>query len=429
MDFQQKGKQTCKLMDGLGARQALGRRRASWWWREPRYTHSHRFTSRFTPRFTPRFAANGLPTLATQRAAGRRKRRQLPPTLPPPTPPPTPPPAPPPAPFLPDRIGKRPRRERPPAVPLVPPDEVRMCSRLPCTLSRVPPAGTPGLSPKRGQLELLGQRYGPRNTCSVDTMLTLAQACRTAAHAPHSPTHSPTHRPTTHPRMPAQFAITKTEKQAFKQRRRGSAPGTELDESGAAWRSLLKAARCHARGDTRAKRQWYAHMCALDSGGPGGGGGGVGSAASAVCAECGCRCRCAQCRAGYCMRCAVCACKQPRLLGHCFGLMEQFFLLLPATRAASPLHFSTSTAWTCAAPTYMRPRLPLPRVSSLSPLQVRRAYVRLCICSECTDAAAAAAAECHRPGQPATRRGAARGGLCLSWPYLGSTCHGSTYCG
>ena len=239
-----------------------------------------------------------------------------------------------------------------------------MCSRLPCTLSRVPPTGTPGLSPKRGQLELLGQRYGPRNTCSVDTMLTLAQAGRTAAHAPHSPTHSPTHRPTTHPRVPVQFAFTYEEKQAFKQRRRSNAPGTEVDESGAAevgesgaaWRSLLKAARCHARGDTRAKRQWYAHMCALDSGAPGGGGGGGGG--SAGCAECGCGCGCAQCRAGYCLRCGGCACKQPRLLGHCFGLMEQFFLLLPATRAASPLHFSTSTAWTCAAPTYMRPRLP-----------------------------------------------------------------------
>ena len=180
---------------GTCAQQTLVRRRPSWWWREPRYAHPHRFTPRFKPRFKPRFATNGLPTLATQRAAGSHKRRQPAPTPPPPTPPPTPPPVP----FLPDRIGKRPRRERPPAVPLVPADEVRMCSRMPCALSRVPPAGTPGLSPKRGQLELLGQRYGPRNTCSVDTMLTLAQACRT-----HPLTH-PLTRPLTHPltRSPA----------------------------------------------------------------------------------------------------------------------------------------------------------------------------------------------------------------------------------
>jgi hypothetical protein len=235
--------------------------------------------------------------------------------------------------------------------------------------------------------------------------------------------------------VPAQFAFTYEEKQAFKQRRRGSAPGTELDESGAAWRSLFKAARCHARcharGDTRAKRQWYAHMCALDSGGPGGGGGGVGGgvggAASVGCVECGCGCDCVQCRAGYCLRCGRCACKQPRLLGHCFGLMEQFFLLLPATRAASPMHFSTSTAWTCAAPyTYMRPRLPSAPVSP-------RYHPSRCAAPTCDYAYAASAPTLQLPLllsatdlDSLLHAGVSREVGCT---YFGYTYHGSTYHG
>ena len=330
-----------RQMDGSGAHPTLVRRRPSCWWREPRYaTRIHRFTPRFAPYGLAGRSSCKPPPVPPPPLSPPRPPPP-PPPLSPPTPPTPPPPAappPPPAPFLADRMGKRPRRERPPAVPLVPPDEDRMCSRLPCTLSRVPPTDTPGLSPRRGQLELLGQRYGPRNTCSVDTMLTLAQACRTAAHAPSHRTHPPTHlsTPPTHRRVPAQFAFTKEEKHAFKQTRRGGAPGTELQQSGRSWRVLLKAARHHARGDAHAKRQWYAHMCALDRGGPGGGGGGGGASAgcarqhaacaagrAAGCAECGCSCGCVQCRSGYCLRCPRCACKQPRLLGHCFGLMEQ----------------------------------------------------------------------------------------------------------
>ena len=73
-------------------------------------------------------------------------------------------------------------------------------------------------------------------------------------------------------------------------------------------------------------------------------------------------------------------------------------------RRAVHLHATTPTQRTC--------------VTSLSPLQVRRAYVRLCVCGERTDAAAAAAAERHRPGQPAARGGVARGGLYLLWLHL-----------
>ena len=157
-------------------------RRACWWWREPLCTHLHRRVPRRAP-------APARRSLAVPRSAGRRKRPRPAPTLRAPPPPPQP--------FLPDRIGKRPRRERPPAVPLVPADKARMCAHR-SSEARVPPTGTPGLSPKRGRLELLGQRYGPRNTCSVDTMLTLAQARRTATH--------PSTRPSTHPPKPCLHA-------------------------------------------------------------------------------------------------------------------------------------------------------------------------------------------------------------------------------
>lgn len=159
----------------------------------------------------------------------------------------------------------------------------------------------------------------------------------------------------------AQFVLTKEEKRAFK-----AAPGTAVGERCATWRKLLGAASRHARGDGGAKLRWYKHMCDLDRGSLGGGGGPAG------CAECGCGCGCSHCRGGYCLRCGACACKLPRLLGHCFGLMEQFFLLLPAHRAASPLHFSTCTEWTCAACDYTyaasAPTLQLPLLLSAADL-------------------------------------------------------------
>ena len=226
-----------RSMDGGGAHHTLVRRRPGCWWREPRYaTRIHRFTPRFAP-----YGLAGRSSLKPPPVPPPPLSPPTPPPSAPPPPPPAPPPAPP-APFLPDRIGKRPRRERPPAVPLVPPDEERMCSRLPCTLSRAPPTDTPDLSPSRGQLELLGQRYGPRNTCSVDTMLTLAQACRTAAHAPsrsstHPPSHSSTH--PTHPTHPSARACAVCVHQGGEARIQATEAGRRARHRAAAERSLM----------------------------------------------------------------------------------------------------------------------------------------------------------------------------------------------
>jgi len=63
---------------------------------------------------------------------------------------------------------------------------------------------------------------------------------------------------------------------------------------------------------------------------------------------CQCRCRCSLCLDGQCIKCPRCKCKQPWLMGHCFGVMEQFFThLLPAGIPTSPFHFRTLTTWEC----------------------------------------------------------------------------------
>ena len=50
------------------------------------------------------------------------------------------------------------------------------------------------------------------------------------------------------------------------------------------------------------------------------------------------------------MRCRTCTCKQPWLLGHTFGVSEQFFThLLPPSLKDSPFHFSATPTWRCRA--------------------------------------------------------------------------------
>lgn len=293
----------------------------------------------------------------------------------------------------PDRIGKRPRRVRPPMSLLVPGDSkpvrahgVKKGKRpliAPEALQLTPPGAAPGLSPKRGGRTLRGQRYGPRNTCSVDTMLTLVQHVftkdeRRTFKAPLGGKGTP--------QLPSAAGSGGS----------GSGSGSSEARSAAAWRALLQANARHNKGDATAKRLWYAHMCDVDrreaaTAAAAGGGGPplvpTGKRAADAC-RCRCRCRCADCTSGHCVRCRTCACKEPRLLGHCFGLMEQFWLLLPDGLASSPLHMRTTTAWSCArcaysytaaSPTLHVPLLlPAPDLDALIHAGVEREVGKLC---------------------------------------------------
>jgi hypothetical protein len=69
--------------------------------------------------------------------------------------------------------------------------------------------------------------------------------------------------------------------------------------------------------------------------------------------ECRCRCRCEACLAGRCTACPTCGCDTARLIGHCFGLAEQFFHhLLPDSLPTSSFHLTTRPEWRCTACPY-----------------------------------------------------------------------------
>ena len=199
---------------------------------------------------------------------------------------------------------------------------------------------------RRTATPIRGFKYGPRNTCAVDTFLTLFE-----------------------------HVITRKERRLFRQMRTTASPSTCTDEvsssatmpatetvlapaatlptsaaTSRAVRALERALRSLHRGksSTAAKMKWYAHICApCESQGHDISASSRGRNAerpSAVRANggqnqrdqlprkraaalptlfCQCRCQCANCLGGLCSKCERCKCQSPYLMGHCFGVMEQ----------------------------------------------------------------------------------------------------------
>ena len=259
-------------------------------------------------------------------------------------------------------------------------------------LPPAPPAGArghepwrhPGFSRKRTIKPLAGLEYGPRNTCAVDTFLTLLHHALTPAEkmmlkrlggvneAPFESVAS------SGPSSPASTIGTSTTvgfAAAAHDSLQPGGPPSEAERTPTI-QALFSALRAlsHGNASVGAKSRWYAHLCApcspdededgeavdtLQVRQPGLRGPSLQRRAARVCPppgeaakapqlECVCQCPCANCEAGLCVKCGRCKCTTPCLMGHCFGVMEQFFNhLLPPGLADSPFHFRSRSMWQC----------------------------------------------------------------------------------
>lgn len=284
--------------------------------------------------------AGGVRTAKTTSAAPTRQAHQT-------TPPPVPP-----TPAIPDMMNRRPRRARPPADSTLFAGKRALChgqvgrkrhmthlkvQQLPLKPSLNEGTECPrhGLSKKRASHPLTGFVYGPKNTCAVDTFLTLIH-----------------------------HALTPREKLLLKQMasttsdHRGDPPREHHLGRTAAARALFAALHALSEGDdsVAAKRHWYEFLnrpssAAGDAKVRGSHGRGGRDSARRDRIDCTCRCPCALCEGGQCLKCSRCKCKRSWLIGHCFGVMEQFFshLLPPSHVASSPFGFTTRQRWQCGA--------------------------------------------------------------------------------
>ena len=363
---------------------------------------------------------------------------------PPPTPPPLPaPPAP--APAIPAMMNRRPKRARQPAgaVPSFGSDDEynlpapgakgRRLVLDPQHMPLLPPLprkqetwdwqnrqpreeewSHDSISRKRASRPLVGFRYGPRNTCAVDTFLTLMRhaltpkerelikrmGAGTAAAADSAPSaaeesstqgsSSSSSTSSTALTVYAAAASAATAATAT-----GSASASRSTDAMASAdgqqqqqqqqqqcaecptptaNALFAALKALKRGEDpeRAKRIWYTHLCETPpeseqheptSPPPTPTPPNTKRLKGRVSArqrqqqqqqrkqhslECKCTCPCANCESGMCVKCSRCSCNRPWLIGHCFGLMEQFFThLLPPTLSDSPFHFKTRQRWQC----------------------------------------------------------------------------------
>eukprot|EP00965_Chrysotila_dentata_P189652 6173439-Pleurochrysis_carterae.AAC.1 len=215
----------------------------------------------------------------------------------------------------------------------------------------LPPACTLGL--KSHAKPMVGFAYGPRNTCPVDTLLTVLQfvlrkeersILKQGSVGRSDVTGGSKSSGARNHSQPAGQAV-----QAHAQlghhncaaERDAAQASADMDKSTKAWKAVFRAHRLHRANDARAKEAWYRRMHkqkTLTPGSP---------------FKCECTCRCVLCRAGLCPSCQLCNCNEARLMGHVFGIAEQFFdHLIPSTLPSSPFHFTTWSAWHCDACTY-----------------------------------------------------------------------------
>jgi len=235
------------------------------------------------------------------------------------------------------------------------------------TLPLTPAADEPGLRSASTVQPLAGLEYGPTPfSCPVDTLLTVLR------HALTREERRQLRRCASQPGgagrggEAGEGCGTGGEGQTARSgcptaRRAGEGGAGESVEasravqtSKAAWKAVIEALRLW-RGDpsraAAAKVLWYECMRSQQAQ-QGGRQPPNGKAALGDC-RCRCRCPCAECSSGRCAFCPSCGCKVRRLMGHCFGLAEQFFEhLLPADLPSSPFHLTTRPAWACTACEY-----------------------------------------------------------------------------
>ena len=295
-----------------------------------------------------------------------------------------------------------------------------------CDLPLLPPNGAKkratgwvdrALSPRHAAQPLAGLAYGPRNTCAVDTFLTLLHHALTweekallrqvgfpplppppaAGAADGSPSSSDSLSSSSASSASSSTAASVASSTSNAPSASASSCSAAAAAAAAtsnpaanpaaassqALRAALQSMR-HGESSHAAKRKWYQHLCSrcnddddddevevvsANTAAACGVGGKTKSkkrargeespaASSAAVAsrrpppppllECTCRCACADCLEGLCVKCDRCSCKTPCLMGHCFGIMEQFFThLLPSSVTNSPFHFRTHAVWSC----------------------------------------------------------------------------------
>ena len=322
-------------------------------------------------------------------------------------------------PAFPSRMNKRPRRVRNAAEALNPFAGLTVIAgsgRRPgvegrhgtCELPLLPPpkakmkanacAGT-SLRPRKVLHPLVGVAYGPRNTCAVDTFLTLMQHALTSKEKRLLMKLTPT---STSSATSAYSCCCSSSCSSscccscsFASSRVSAHAASPNPMT--ARRAALKILRQSSESSEVAKRKWFRYLCrpveaddddeddvvvvGVRSGdarrnsssrssarssadaGPSvdmqsvtmkrpakpGAGPPVDPPAQPECVECRCSCSCPNCLSGLCVKCPRCQCKTPCLMGHCFGVMEQFFAhLLPNSVSESPFHFRTLAVWQCA---------------------------------------------------------------------------------
>ena len=322
-------------------------------------------------------------------------------------------------PAFPSRMNKRPRRVRDAAEALNPFAGLAVIAgsgRRPgvagrhgtCDLPLLPPhkakmkanawAGT-SLRPRKFLHPLVGVAYGPRNTCAVDTFLTLMQHALTSKErrllmelAPASTSSatsasscccsssscaSCTSRVSAHAASPNPMTALRAALKVLRQGKSSEVAKRKWfrylcrpveaddDDDDVVVVGVRSREGATAPGSSKARRNSSSRSSARSSADAGpsvdtqrvtmnrhakpGAGPPVDPPAQPECIECRCFCSCPNCLSGLCVKCPRCPCKTPCLMGHCFGVMEQFFAhLLPNSVSESPFHFRTLAVWQCA---------------------------------------------------------------------------------
>ena len=184
----------------------------------------------------------------------------------------------------------------------------------------------PAASPVQAAPPKRGLQYGPRNTCPVDTLLTVLLYG-----------------------LPAEDLSEVLAKM-------GREPS--LRNGAASLRASLKFV---ADGlDEKAKECWYEHMSGM-------------SQRAGAPPTCTCSCGCAKCAAGLCRQCERCGCGKSRstnwIMGHQFGIADQVGVFIAPDRSQlSPFHLRSQCEWRCPlTPSHVRVRPASTNIVCLQP--------------------------------------------------------------